>query len=157
MIRIRKRGELWEVEDCSSCGDISRNFCDLERVRQIIIDKAADMDYYARWALEIINNQSDIYSYQGGKLISKKPLKKVFCLTLFLEDAYKLEIIIPLLESGVWKVRKWKTPDFLLNYYETSFIKNPVKKHYMIIETTDPDLIPIYNRITTISSKGEMV
>lgn len=145
MIKIRKRGELWEVEDCNRCGEISRSLYDLDRVRQIIISRASHIDTYASWALEIMNNQSDVYMYQGGELIRKKPVgHKIFCMTPYLEARYHLEIFIHRLESGVWKVREWKTPDCLLSYYEPYLlIKKPVKKHYMIIETTDPNLMPV--------------
>jgi len=144
MMRIRKNGDIWEVRGMIRDGILVWNKCkSLESLQQKIIGTAIRLDDYARFALEVIQGRSDTYLYQDGELVRRKPLGKVFCMSLLLQRRSNLETVIRLMESGIWRVREWKTPECLAHFPEDTWRpEKKVKESYLILETSVDEFMP---------------
>lgn len=147
MIRIRKRGDAWEVREI--CGGSSEllwkwEVCNnLENLQKRIIASAITQDHYIKLVTEIMQGTSVTYLYQDGKLCRREFLRGVFCLTPHLTQFDNIETIIPLIESGVWIVREWTPPACLADFPEDCWIpENKLKERYLIFETNDDTLVP---------------
>jgi len=145
MIRIRKQRDVWEVRYRCSGGYAWYACKNLEEVQQTIINTVIRLHCNVKLALEVISGHSEIYLYQNGNLIRRKPLGKGVCLTPHLQQQANLETIIHMIETGMWRVRKWKTPECLAEFPEDTWLpEKKVKKNYLILETIDGAFIPSY-------------
>lgn len=145
MMRIRKNGDIWEVRRMIRDGILVWDKCEsLESLQQKIIGTAVNLDYYARFALEVIQGSSDTYLYQDRELIRRTPIgHHVSCLTPYLQTRSNLETIIRLIASGIWRVREWKTPACLANFPEDIWRpEKNVKESYLILETCVDKFMP---------------
>lgn len=144
MMSIRKRGETWEVRYLGCNGHTWNARDNLEDVQQTIINTVVNLNHYSKFALEVMSGQSEIYLYQDGKLIRRKPLGKVFCLTQYLQERAHIETIIYMIESGVWRVREWKTPECLAHFPKDTWLPDgeKIEKSYLILETIDNAFMP---------------
>lgn len=144
MMRIRKNGDIWEVRGMIRDGFLIWDKCNsLESLQRNILDTAIRLDHYARLALEVIQGRSDTYLYQNRNLIRRTPIGKVDCLTPFLQQSSNLETVIRLIESGIWRVREWKTPACLADFPEIIWRpEKKVKKSYLILETCSDSFMP---------------
>jgi len=144
MMRIRKNGDIWEVRGMVRGGILRWDKCkSLESLQHNIIGTAIRLDHYSKIALEVIKGKSVTYLYQNGNLVRRIPIGKVDCLTPFLQQRSNLETVIRLIESGIWRVREWKTPACLANFPEDIWRpEKKVKESYLILETSADEFMP---------------
>lgn len=153
MIRVRKHNGDWQVrwrrcEDDKRCWhwETVANLYDLQ---QTIIEFAVHIDNYIRIALEVMQGNSETYLYKDGELTRRQSLQSInvpegqyFCMTMHLRHHDEIEETIKLIESGVWKVRKWLPPPTFANRYEFRLSQKSLKREYLIVETVNDLFVP---------------
>jgi hypothetical protein len=153
MIRIRNCNNEWQVRWRCYIGE-KRTWHwgaieNLDQLQQDIVEFAVHLDNYIRIALEVMRGESATYLYCNGELKRRKPLdlrpssSGIYpCYTMLLRHHSEVKTTIQLIESGIWKVRKWTPPASFSERTEHYFSQEKIKQQYLIIETRDDGFIP---------------
>ena len=153
MIRIRKTNGDWQVRWRRFEGDKRTwhwgSIKNIYELQQIVIEFAVHIDNYVRDALEVMQGRSETYLYQDGKLIRRNPRQPIsvddvqyFCATMEFRYHDEVEETIQLIETGVWKVRKWVPPPIFAERNEFRITGDKIKRQYLIVETRDDSFVP---------------
>lgn len=153
MIRIRNYNDEWQVRWRRYSGEKRTwqwgTIENLDQLQQQILEFAVHLDNYICIALEVMRGESTTYLYCDGKLIRREPLNLrpspsgfFPCLTMLIRLHDEVETTIQLIESGVWKVRKWVPPASFSERKDHYFSEEKIKQQYLIVETRDDGFVP---------------
>lgn len=153
MIRIRKYNGEWQLRWRRYSGEKRTwhwgTVNNLDQLHQQIIEFAAQINNCICIAQEVMSGKSDVYVYTNGILRCKHPeiyenapKGRYACLTMEMRNHEEIETTIQLIESGVWKVRKWTPPPSFYGRNEYCFSQEKVKQQYLIVETRNDKFVP---------------